>query len=119
MRMAGTFAVIGAVLSVSSAGMAQDPDPRIARAASAAAQARPVPAMLPGPAIRSEPVRPPGSGTKLLRAWDMGQGVELGLGRFGVGEIAQRMHHTERLRAPLDMRGRNRGIAGMGLRLQF
>jgi len=45
--------------------------------------------------------------------------VDVGIGRFYVGEIAGPVDHTERDRQPTSVRGRNRAIGGIGFSLRF
>jgi len=45
--------------------------------------------------------------------------IELGIGRYGVQEIARPRTHVEAERYPTDVRRRDRGIAGVGLKLRF
>lgn len=117
MRVSWLSGSVGAAVVLCSAAHAQDivqgPHQAPAVEAEPAAEAA---------TDRSEaPLRPApgGSGTQMLQTWDVGEGFKLGLGRFGVGEIAQRANHTERMRAPMEMHGRSRRIAGMGLHLKF
>ena len=55
----------------------------------------------------------------MLEAWDLGDGAELGIGRFRVMQPARPPSHVERVRAPLDMERETRGIAGAGLIVRF
>ncbi|HEV2865181.1 MAG TPA: hypothetical protein VGX37_01580 [Allosphingosinicella sp.] len=73
--------------------------------------------------LHREPFLPdPGprpAASEMVGAVPLAENVELGIGRFSVLEIARPRTHVETDRSPTDIRLRDRGIAGMGVKLSF
>lgn len=55
----------------------------------------------------------------LIGSVDLGQGLQLGIGRFSVPELARPSLHTERVTRPADVRHRDQGIAAVGFSYSF
>jgi hypothetical protein len=55
----------------------------------------------------------------LIAAVPVNRNLQIGIGRFRVGDIAQPRNHTENERHPGGMVPRQRSIAGLGLSLRF
>ena len=55
----------------------------------------------------------------MIGAVELGDGLQLGVGRFEVPELAQPRFHTERESRPADVRHRDQGIAAVGLSFSF
>lgn len=61
---------------------------------------------------------PPGR-SMMIRAWEVGDGAQLGIGRFSAGEIARPRTHMERHLNSTSVRARETGIAAVGLSVRF
>jgi len=55
----------------------------------------------------------------LIAAIAVNPNLDIGVGRFHVGEIARPRDNTERERQPGSVRSRDRGMAGVGFSLRF
>ena len=55
----------------------------------------------------------------LIAAIAVNPNLDIGIGRFHVGEIARPRDNTERERQPGSVRSRDRGMAGVGFSLRF
>src|SRR4051794_228872 len=55
----------------------------------------------------------------LIGAVDLAERLQLGVGRFGVPELAPPRSHTEPERRPVDVRRRDQGIAAVGISYSF
>ena len=70
--------------------------------------------------LRAELRAPPGGEPgRMLALVPMGEDAVIGLGRFSIVAPPRPRSHVERERDPTDIRRRERGIGGFGLRVVF
>jgi hypothetical protein len=102
--------------------------PAAAQRSGAALVAPMEPATIPTPVRRGPDFRMPDGDLRLpagprrnglIAALPVTPRMDVGIGRFYVGEIAGPTNNMERVRQPMSVRGRGRAIAGVGFSLRF